>query len=199
MTRGRPGDRRARRIVRVCRRLYERGLIAGPDGNVSVRLSGDGILVTPAGLSKVDVTPDDLVVVSLRGEVIAGLAPAVERVEDAFADLSNGAPTRAPSSMLIRPRPPDLVWRARDLWHRSFRKLSCRWERSRLCRMSRRERKPSPIVSSHCSIDTTRFYWRTTEQRRWDLRSRSRTKEWKVWSTRPGSLSPRACLGECMN
>ena len=62
-------------IVRVCRRLYERGLVAGPDGNVSVRLSGDSILVTPAGLSKVDVTPDDLVVVSLRGEVIQGWRP----------------------------------------------------------------------------------------------------------------------------
>ena len=26
-----------REVVSVCRRLYERGLIAGPDGNVSVR------------------------------------------------------------------------------------------------------------------------------------------------------------------
>ena len=62
-------------IVRVCRRLYERGLVAGPDGNVSVRLSGDRILVTPAGMSKVDVTPDDLVVVSLTGELIQGWRP----------------------------------------------------------------------------------------------------------------------------
>ena len=45
-----------REVVRVCRRLYERGLIAGPDGNVSVRLPGDRVLVTPAGLSKVDDT-----------------------------------------------------------------------------------------------------------------------------------------------
>lgn len=62
-------------IVRVCRRLYERGLVAGPDGNVSVRLSGDTILVTPAGLSKVDVTPEDLVVVSLTGERLQGRRP----------------------------------------------------------------------------------------------------------------------------
>ena len=34
-------------IARVCRRLYERGLVAGPDGNVSVRLSDGSILVTP--------------------------------------------------------------------------------------------------------------------------------------------------------
>jgi len=38
-------------IVTVCRRLYERGLIAGQDGNVSVRLKSGHILVTPAGLS----------------------------------------------------------------------------------------------------------------------------------------------------
>jgi L-fuculose-phosphate aldolase len=56
-----------RAIVRVCRRLYERGLIAGPDGNVSVRLASDRVLVTPAGLSKVDVIEDDLVEVSMDG------------------------------------------------------------------------------------------------------------------------------------
>lgn len=59
-------------IVRVCRRLYDRGLIAGPDGNVSVRLDGGAILVTPAGLSKVDVTEPDLVVVDLSGQVVEG-------------------------------------------------------------------------------------------------------------------------------
>ena len=57
-----------REVVRVCRRLYERGLIAGPDGNVSVRLPGDRVLVTPAGMSKVDVTEDDLVELALDGE-----------------------------------------------------------------------------------------------------------------------------------
>ena len=48
-----------REIVTVCRRLWERGLIAGPDGNVSVRVAPDRILVTPAGLSKVDVGTDE--------------------------------------------------------------------------------------------------------------------------------------------
>lgn len=60
-------------ITRVCRRLYERGLIAGPDGNVSVRLADGSILVTPAGVSKVDVEPDDLVVVDPNGVVVRGL------------------------------------------------------------------------------------------------------------------------------
>lgn len=56
-----------REVVTVCRRLWERGLIAGPDGNVSVRLAPDRILVTPAGLSKVDVRPEDLLEVGLDG------------------------------------------------------------------------------------------------------------------------------------
>ena len=69
-----------REIVRVCRRLYERGLIAGPDGNVSVRLSGDRVLVTPAGLSKVDVTEADLVELSLDGQQRRGAKRASSEV-----------------------------------------------------------------------------------------------------------------------
>jgi L-fuculose-phosphate aldolase len=57
----------AEEIVTVCRRLYDRGLIAGQDGNVSVRLGSGHILVTPAGLSKVDVTADSLVELTLEG------------------------------------------------------------------------------------------------------------------------------------
>jgi L-fuculose-phosphate aldolase len=59
-------------IAEVCRRLYDRGLLAGPDGNVSVRLSDQSILVTPSGLSKVDVTSKDLVIVNLDGKVLDG-------------------------------------------------------------------------------------------------------------------------------
>jgi L-fuculose-phosphate aldolase len=61
-----------REIVTVCRRLYECGLIAGPDGNVSVRIAPDRVLVTPSGMSKVDVTEADLVEVRLTGERVQG-------------------------------------------------------------------------------------------------------------------------------
>jgi L-fuculose-phosphate aldolase len=61
-----------REIVSVCRRLWERGLIAGPDGNVSVRLGPGRILVTPAGMSKVDVRVDDLVEVDDEGHHLRG-------------------------------------------------------------------------------------------------------------------------------
>ncbi|MDQ6830829.1 MAG: class II aldolase/adducin family protein [Gemmatimonadota bacterium] len=59
-------------IVRVCRRLYERGLIAGPDGNVSVRLGPERVLVTPAGLSKGELGVEDLVEVTLDGRAVPG-------------------------------------------------------------------------------------------------------------------------------
>jgi L-fuculose-phosphate aldolase len=66
-------------IVRVCRRLYERGLVAGPDGNVSTRLLDGTILVTPSGLSKVDVRDEDLVIVDLEGRPRTGRhAPSSE-------------------------------------------------------------------------------------------------------------------------
>jgi L-fuculose-phosphate aldolase len=71
----------ANEISRVCRRLYESGLIAGQDGNVSVRLPSGHILVTPAGLSKVDVTPDDLVELSPSGERVAGRRAPSSEVE----------------------------------------------------------------------------------------------------------------------
>ena len=54
-------------IVRCCRRLWEAGLIAGADGNVSVRLGPRRVLVTPSGLLKCDLAAADLVEVDLAG------------------------------------------------------------------------------------------------------------------------------------
>jgi L-fuculose-phosphate aldolase len=70
----RPADSNATRdaIVDVCHRLYERGLIAGPDGNVSVRLATGAIVITPSGRSKGRVTADSLIVVDSTGRVLEG-------------------------------------------------------------------------------------------------------------------------------
>jgi L-fuculose-phosphate aldolase len=54
-------------IVRVCRRMYERGYIAGTDGNVSVRLSDGDLLVTPSGVHKGDLAEADLVLADPEG------------------------------------------------------------------------------------------------------------------------------------
>jgi len=52
-------------ILRAGRRLGSRGLISAGEGNISVRLDADRILVTPGGLRKDELGANDLVVVWL--------------------------------------------------------------------------------------------------------------------------------------
>jgi L-fuculose-phosphate aldolase len=54
-------------MAQCCRRLAAQGLIAGQDGNLSVRLGPDRVLVTPRGLIKALVRPADMVEVDMRG------------------------------------------------------------------------------------------------------------------------------------
>jgi L-fuculose-phosphate aldolase len=52
-------------ILLAGRRLRSRGLISAGEGNISVRLDADRLLITPTGLRKDELEPDDLVVVWL--------------------------------------------------------------------------------------------------------------------------------------
>ena len=58
--------------MHVCHSLGMRQLIAGQDGNVSMRVAADRVLITPAGFPKSQLDPDDLVEVSLSGAPLAG-------------------------------------------------------------------------------------------------------------------------------
>jgi L-fuculose-phosphate aldolase len=60
-------------VIKVCRQLYNKGLIAAADGNVSLRLSGGDILITPIGVHKGFLNESDLVVVDSKGYVLKGL------------------------------------------------------------------------------------------------------------------------------
>ena len=62
----------AREIVLCCRRLWQAGLIAGQDGNVTVCYQPGRLLVTPRGLLKADLAPEDLVDVDLQGRHLHG-------------------------------------------------------------------------------------------------------------------------------
>ncbi len=57
-------------IVQVGRLLYDRGLIVASEGNISTRLENDLVLITPTGLCKGMLTPDDLVVLDIEGRVV---------------------------------------------------------------------------------------------------------------------------------
>ncbi len=59
-------------IVRIGRMIHERGYVAATDGNLSVRLSGGRILVTPTAMSKGLMKVSDLVVVDPEGKKLRG-------------------------------------------------------------------------------------------------------------------------------
>ena len=59
-------------VLQVCQRLHQRGLVAGTDGNVSVRLSNKHLLATPTGMSKGFLQADDLVVCDMQGKQVQG-------------------------------------------------------------------------------------------------------------------------------
>ena len=68
-------------IVTVAARLYDRGYIVGVAGNLSARLPGGDLLVTPAGLPKAELSPAQLVVVDPDGKPVRlpdGLQPSSE-------------------------------------------------------------------------------------------------------------------------
>jgi len=65
-------------LCEVGRRLWQRGHVGATEGNISARLSPRQILVTPSGVSKGHLKPDDLVVVDTAGKTVKGDAPTVE-------------------------------------------------------------------------------------------------------------------------
>jgi L-fuculose-phosphate aldolase len=59
-------------MCEVGRRLYQRGYIAAKEGNVSIRISENEILATPAGVCKGYMTPDMIVTCDPSGKKLAG-------------------------------------------------------------------------------------------------------------------------------
>jgi L-fuculose-phosphate aldolase len=59
-------------IIRVTRIVANQGLIRSSDGNLSVRLDENRFLVTPSGLYKLSMGPDDPIIVNEKGEVLIG-------------------------------------------------------------------------------------------------------------------------------
>ncbi|MBS7607064.1 MAG: class II aldolase/adducin family protein [Candidatus Bathyarchaeia archaeon] len=67
-------------ICKTMRRLFNRGLVSALGGNISARLPGSSeFWITPSGVFKGELEPEDLVKVDLDGRVLEGfLRPSVE-------------------------------------------------------------------------------------------------------------------------
>jgi L-fuculose-phosphate aldolase len=59
-------------IVEVGRRMYARGYTASNDGNISVRLGQDRLLMTPKSVCKGFMTPDMMCITDLEGRKLQG-------------------------------------------------------------------------------------------------------------------------------
>jgi L-fuculose-phosphate aldolase len=67
-------------LIETARRLAREGLVEGTAGNLSARTPDGLVLLTPAALAYETMTPDDLVLCDLAGELRAGTrAPTSER------------------------------------------------------------------------------------------------------------------------
>jgi L-fuculose-phosphate aldolase len=66
-------------IVEAGRRLRDRFFVASNDGNISARLSDAELLVTPTGMNKGDIAPEQILKIDMDGRVLAGgLKPSSE-------------------------------------------------------------------------------------------------------------------------
>lgn len=59
-------------ICLVGKLLYDRGYVVSNDGNISVRVNENEVLITPSGVNKGRMAPDMLVRVDLEGNVLEG-------------------------------------------------------------------------------------------------------------------------------
>jgi len=66
-------------VCQTGKKLVELGLVLGTWGNVSLRIGGDRMAITPSGRDYGEMTPDDIVIVSLRDGTHEGLKPSNEK------------------------------------------------------------------------------------------------------------------------
>ena len=70
-----------KQICEIGRRIYNKGMVAANDGNISVKLSDNEFLCTPTGVSKGFMTPEYICKVDKEGKVIQanpGFRPSSE-------------------------------------------------------------------------------------------------------------------------
>ena len=70
-----------KQICEIGKRIYDRGMVASNDGNISVKLNDNEFLCTPTGVSKGFMTPEYICKVDANGKVIQanpGFKPSSE-------------------------------------------------------------------------------------------------------------------------
>jgi len=63
-------------LADICKLLYDRNLVTASDGNISIRVTQEHIIITPSRKNKGMLRPEDMIVVDLTGAVIEGTSKA---------------------------------------------------------------------------------------------------------------------------
>ncbi|SER06445.1 L-fuculose-phosphate aldolase [Nitrosomonas sp. Nm51] len=66
-------------IITAARRLHQKNMLAAADGNISCRVTGNKVLITPSGVSKAFMTPEEMALVSLDNKTLQG-KPSSEKI-----------------------------------------------------------------------------------------------------------------------
>jgi L-fuculose-phosphate aldolase len=61
-----------RKLVEICRKVYEKGFVSATDGNISAVTQDNTFLITRSGISKGEVTEEDILEIDAAGNIING-------------------------------------------------------------------------------------------------------------------------------
>jgi len=61
-------------ICNIGKKMWMKQMVAANDGNITIKVGDNEVLLTPTGISKGDLTPEMLVKVDLEGNILDGTA-----------------------------------------------------------------------------------------------------------------------------
>ncbi|CCZ07023.1 MULTISPECIES: class II aldolase/adducin family protein [Culturomica] len=82
-------------ICDLGRRMWQRGYVDGNGGNISVRLDEDTVLCTPTYMSKGFMSSEDLCLVNMAGDLLAGKRRSTSEIKTHLAIMRNNPLARA--------------------------------------------------------------------------------------------------------
>lgn len=72
-------------LCKICQLLFSRGLVSGSDGNISMRLNFENMLITPSGICKGLLEPEQLLVQDFDSNVLEG---TLRSTKEAFLHIA---------------------------------------------------------------------------------------------------------------
>ena len=107
-----------KQIVHISRRLHKLGCLAACDGNISLRVAEDSILITPSARPKAFITANEIVQIDLKGYSQNGLPSSEKKMH---LSVYHKAPQ---AKAVIHAHPPAAI--AWSIAHPEFRRTAVR-------------------------------------------------------------------------